>query len=104
MDVMAKRDRLRDAITKAMSDRKIDVLLTPAWATPAPQVEEARNHIWAVRTTRVFNFLDFPAGVVPVTLVTAADVAAPYEPRTDHAALAESVKKTVAGSEGLPIA
>ena len=49
------------------------------------------------------NVLDFTAGVVPVTLVSEADLATAYEPRTDDQALAEAARRAVAGSLGLPV-
>ena len=43
-------------------------------------------------------------GVVPVTLTSAADIAAGYEPQTDDVELAEAAKRAVSGSEGMPVA
>ena len=53
---------------------------------------------------KIYNFLDYPAGVVPVTTVTAADCTGSYEPGTDDAGLADAMQRSRVGSEGLPVA
>jgi fatty acid amide hydrolase len=100
---IAARDDLRDKFGRAWRDHQLDVVLCPAWSYPAPPVEEVRNLTWSVRTTQVFNILDYPAGVVPVTLVTTDDAAAAYEPATDDVQLAQAAIKSVRGSVGLPV-
>jgi fatty acid amide hydrolase len=103
--VIAYRDKLRDCFMRAWRDADLDVVLCPAWAFPAPLVQDVRLATWAVKTTQVFNILDLPAGVVPVTTVSNADLAVvpAYDPQTDDAALAEAARRSVEGSEGLPV-
>jgi len=57
----------------------------------------------SILAARVFNILDCPAGVVPVTNVTAEDIAQPWEPSTCDKAMVEGAKSAVANSLGLPV-
>ena len=63
-DVVAARDRLRDGFRRAWRELELDVMLCPAFAFPAPQVEAVRLLTGAHRSTAIFNLLDCPAGVV----------------------------------------
>ena len=47
----------------------------------------------AHRATCIFNLLDWPAGVVPVTTVSAADLGREYDPETDNAVLSAAAKQ-----------
>lgn len=83
-EVLALRDRQRDQLNKAWNQAGLDVLLCPAWAFPAPPVEEVRNLAPAVWTTQAWNYFDMPAGVVPSGLVTADDLDADWAIELDQ--------------------
>uniref|UniRef100_A0A672I464 Fatty-acid amide hydrolase 1 n=1 Tax=Salarias fasciatus TaxID=181472 RepID=A0A672I464_SALFA len=77
----------------------IDVLLCPS---PGPALQRNENSLsW----TMIYNGLNFPAGVVPVSTVTAED-----EKELDmykgfyQDAMDKCFKKAVSGGEGLPVA
>ena len=53
-------------------------------AYPAPPVEEVQELGGSHRSTCIYNFLDYPAGVVPVTTASAADVAEEDDPKTNR--------------------
>jgi len=99
------RDKLRDKFAQYWTCLGVDVVLSPAWPFPALPVEEVRNaHYGGVCAARIYNFMDYPAGVLPVTKVSAEDLASPYEPRTDDELMARAASAAVAGSQGLPVA
>eukprot|EP00729_Bicosta_minor_P003787 gene3787-7518_t len=102
---VAARDRLRDKFGQAWRKDGLDAVVCPVFPCPAPRVEEVRELTWAIQSTQIFNFLDYAAGVVPVTKVTAQDCAGDdYDPGTDDAGLSDAMKRTRVGSEGLPVA
>jgi len=101
---LARRDVLRDEFASYWRGLKLDALICPVWPFPASPVEETRNwHVGWPEATRIFNLLDYPAGVVTVTKVTAEDLAKPYNPDTDDALMVQSAQASVANSLGLPI-
>jgi fatty acid amide hydrolase len=101
---VAARDRLRDKFGAAWRHADLDVLVCPAFPFPACRVEEVHKLTWAIQTTQVYNFLDYPAGVVPVTTVTSTDTSQPYDPQTDDHGLGAAALESLIGSEGLPVA
>jgi fatty acid amide hydrolase len=64
----AARD-LRLAILAAMREARVDVLLGPPHATPAVPHEKSAQFLLAGSYAMVWNLVQFPAGVVPVTTV-----------------------------------
>lgn len=69
----AARD-YRLALLEAMAQAEIDVLLCPPHATPAlPHTKSAQFAI-AGSYAMLYNLLQFPAGVVPVTTVSSAEI------------------------------
>lgn len=101
---IASRDRLRDRYAKYWGKLNLDVVLCTACPFPATPVEETRNwHISEPSCFRAYNFLDYPAGIVTVTNVNAADLSVPYDPNTDDPYMAQAAKAAVANSLGLPI-
>mmetsp|Transcript_5975 Transcript_5975/g.17134 ORF Transcript_5975/g.17134 Transcript_5975/m.17134 type:complete len:577 (+) Transcript_5975:84-1814(+) len=102
--LMDRRDSLRKRFHDHWQRAGLDALVCPAWALPACHVEEVRHLSKISATTRVFNFLDMPAGVVPVTRVTEADLSQPYEPGHPDPEVNRAAAKCLEGSEGLPMA
>jgi hypothetical protein len=68
-------------------------VLCPAFAFPAPPVELVRLLTGGHRATCIFNLLDWPAGVVPVTTVSGADLGREYDPETDNTVLSAAAKQ-----------
>mmetsp|Transcript_8217 Transcript_8217/g.22584 ORF Transcript_8217/g.22584 Transcript_8217/m.22584 type:complete len:566 (-) Transcript_8217:17-1714(-) len=101
---MGARDKVRDKWAKYWNRLGIDVLLCPPWPFPAPRVEQVRNaHVGNLQAMRLYNFLDYPAGVVPVTKVSSEDLAQTYDPDTDDALMAEAATTSVQDSLNLPV-
>ncbi|CAK9100681.1 unnamed protein product [Durusdinium trenchii] len=97
-----KRDAMRERFYNAWQAAGLDALLCPVSATPALHVEEVQNAVSNVVTTRVFNLLDMPAGVVTVSLVKDSDLV-PYDPGTQDPDVTRMAKRAVQDSLGLPV-
>jgi fatty acid amide hydrolase len=106
--IIETRDRQRDLLNRHWRQAGLDVLICPAWAFPAPPVEEVRNLASAVWTTQAWNYFDMPAGVVPAGRVTAEDLASSWEISLDPPAVEQAFRdaclRSRTGSEGMPIA
>lgn len=106
--IIAARDRQRDLLSRHWRQAGLDVLICPAWAFPAPPVEEVRNLASALWTTQVWNYFDVPAGVLPIGRVIDEDLEIPWDiplnPPSVEASLAEACLRSREGSAGLPIA
>jgi fatty acid amide hydrolase len=106
--IIAARDRQRDLLSRHWRQAGLDVLICPAWAFPAPPVEEVRNLAPAVWTTQAWNYFDVPAGVLPVGRVTAEDMEIPWDialdPPSVEASFKDACLRSREGSAGLPIA
>jgi fatty acid amide hydrolase len=72
------RKELRAEWFAAIASAKLDAVLTPAHALPAIRHGQYRDVTFACSYTLMFNLLDFPAGVLPVTIVSKEDAAAPF--------------------------
>ena len=87
---------------------KLDMLICPAWAFPAPPVEEVRNLAPAVWTTQAWNYFDVAAGVVPVGRVTPADLKESWDIDVDHMSLEPAFRdaclRSREDSQDMPIA
>ncbi|CAE7760617.1 faah-1, partial [Symbiodinium microadriaticum] len=101
---MATRDRLRDKFARFWKANELDLVLCPVFPFPPPPVEEVRKGSGRYIHTRIYNFLDYAAGVVPATHVTEEDLVQGYDPKTDDVPLAEMATRAVEGSLGLPVA
>jgi fatty acid amide hydrolase len=66
---IAKMRRTRAQIGAAMAAERIDVILCPAHATPALPHGFSKDFVLAGSPSMIWNLVQFPAGVVPVTRV-----------------------------------
>ena len=103
-ELYASRDRMREKFYKAWQAADLDVVLCPASATPALHVEEVRNSVHNVITTRVYNLLDMPAGVVTITSVNQYDLSKPYDRGTKDPDVTRMAHRANEDSLGLPVA
>ncbi|XP_060081151.1 fatty-acid amide hydrolase 1-like [Ylistrum balloti] len=81
---------------------KLDVLICPGFAFPAVRSGNVFNVLGGVSYTVFFNLLNYPAGSMPITKVTAEDEAnlAVYPTKTGYE---KEIKKDSVGSKGLPV-
>jgi fatty acid amide hydrolase len=90
----------RQEVFDAMAAAGVDVLLSPAMGVPAVPHGLSANFAIAASYTMLYNLLQFPAGVVPVTTVRAAETAARPAARDSIERRAVEVD---AASAGLPV-
>lgn len=89
----------RQEMFEALDAARIDVLLAPPLATPALPQGHSADFTLAASYTMIYNLVQFPAGVVPVTRVRADDPERPApKDKFDHRAL-EIDRQSV----GLPV-
>ena len=62
-------EHYRSAFLQAWLDHKLDLLLTVPNATPAVPNDGLGNSFGSCGYTFLFNLVDYPAGVIPVTKV-----------------------------------
>ncbi len=90
----------RSTLLDAMETAQIDVLLCPAFATPALPHGMSKNFTLAACYPMIFNATQFPAGVVPVSRVRSDEI----ERRGAKDSIEKHAAKVDAKSAGLPVA
>jgi fatty acid amide hydrolase len=95
----ARMRAARGDIIAHMAAERIDLVLCPAHATPALPHGHSRDFALAGSPSMLWNAMQFPAGVVPVTRVR-SDEAARSEPRGRMEKQAAAVDRE---SAGLPV-
>ena len=71
--ILRKIKEYRKIMLDAMADMGIDALLGPAFACPAVHLDTPRDIFSAATYTGMYNCLNWPAGIVPVTKVNEND-------------------------------
>uniref|UniRef100_A0A8C5ZXG3 Fatty-acid amide hydrolase 1 n=1 Tax=Marmota marmota marmota TaxID=9994 RepID=A0A8C5ZXG3_MARMA len=102
--VLAFPQVYRNSVIAQWKALDLDVLLTPMLG-PALNLNAPGRATGAISYTVLYNCLDFPAGVVPVTTVTAEDEAQMEHYRGYFGDIWDKVlKKAMKNSVGLPVA
>eukprot|EP00058_Branchiostoma_floridae_P009644 XP_002595132.1 hypothetical protein BRAFLDRAFT_67914 [Branchiostoma floridae] len=97
----AGHTKYKEQFQNELKKKDIDVLLCPAFGMPACKPE----HAGALAYCSIFNLLDFPAGVVPVTMVTEEDDRLLDDWHGYGNDLMDKIiKETTRGAVGLPVA
>jgi fatty acid amide hydrolase len=95
----ARLRSVRSEILSRMASERVDLLLCPVHSTPALPHGLSRDFLIAGSWSMLWNLAQFPAGVVPVTRVRAAE-AAREKPRDSLDKRAAEVDRQ---SAGLPV-
>ncbi|XP_014661847.1 PREDICTED: fatty-acid amide hydrolase 1-like [Priapulus caudatus] len=91
-----------DEVMAAWKTAKLDALICPAFSYPALPYGFAHDMLYGATYTVVFNLLDFPAGIVPVTMETKEDQKAlDNYPRTDL--WDRKIVEATRGATGMPV-
>jgi fatty acid amide hydrolase len=103
------RNTFRARFRDAFQTDGLDALLSPAHALPAVPHNSTGDLSPTCSYTMLYNILDWPAGVVPVTTVSAKDEAAACDPSAGGSWIARdrlstSSARAARGTTGLPIA
>jgi len=80
-DRIAIRDVLKEKYLAQWNALGIDCLVCPTLAIPSAIHDTSSAMIGAIYYTAIFNFLDLPAGVIPITKTTMQDTKPAYTPR-----------------------
>ncbi|XP_035699504.1 fatty-acid amide hydrolase 1-like isoform X2 [Branchiostoma floridae] len=102
--LVEREDYVREFLA-AWEDAGIDVLLCHAYPIPAFKYKGAPALLELANYTSIFNLLNFPAGVVPVTKVTEEDdrLLDDYT-GSDNDIFDRFVRKVTKGAVGMPVA
>lgn len=73
-DCIQTRTDYRSNLIKMLKENHIDALVVPGPAIPPPFLNNSQNFTPALQATFVWNTLNFPASVVPVTIVSDEDL------------------------------
>ena len=98
--------KLQDHIKKKtikwwIEENELDCLISPGLATPAIHHGESENLALTCCYTFIWNFLDFPTGVVPITKVKEGEDV--YIDNFHNDRFSKLTKKSLKGSVGLPL-
>jgi len=96
----AKRTAIRKRVLRHWARVGVDIVLCPPHATPALRHGQSADFSVGGCYAMRYNFLNFPAGIVPVTTVRADETRRPSQKDRVEKAAAEAER----GSEGLPVA
>jgi len=95
----ARARAMQAEIFRAWNDAGLDAVVCPPHATPALPHDSCRDFTLGGAFSMRYNFLNFPAGVVPVTRVRGGE-----EERTDpDGRLQKRAAEVDRGSQGLPV-
>lgn len=95
------------AVVDSWQKLKLDGVLCPAMECPAVSTGLPKQLKGITSYFELFNLVDFPAGCIPVSVVTAEDVTAMLDSYPTLSALSEVhelLKKDLKGAIGLPLA
>ncbi|GFO21154.1 fatty-acid amide hydrolase 1 [Plakobranchus ocellatus] len=85
---------------------RLDVVLCPGMPTAAPIAGNDKKLLNCASYTALWNVVNYPAGIVPVTKVTSSDVTKTFDPACFPADTETEriMREDACGSEGLPVA
>ncbi|XP_066297047.1 fatty-acid amide hydrolase 1-like isoform X1 [Branchiostoma lanceolatum] len=102
---LAERETYVEQFLDELKKKNLDLLLCPAFGAPACKPEHAGKILATAAYTSLFNLLNFPAGVVPVTMVTEEDERMLDDWRGyGNDGFDKFIKETTKGAVGLPVA
>ncbi|MEY3012983.1 MAG: hypothetical protein RIT45_1718 [Pseudomonadota bacterium] len=103
-DIAAERTRLRRAELDAWATLGLDAVLCPAHACPAMPLRASGEMTLSLTHALRWSFLNFPAGVGPVTRVRDAEAATALgtlSPRAER--IERQIAEVEAGAAGMPV-
>jgi fatty acid amide hydrolase len=98
-----RRSTLRLSVLDAWASAGLDAVLCPPHATPAVGHRQSGDFTAAGCYAMRYNFLNLPAGVVPVTRVRPGEVARPEPTGRRPDRIDRKAALVEAGTEGLPL-
>lgn len=101
-DIVHERQKYKRSFIGAWKEEGFDVLLAPAFAAPANPHGGPQDATGQISYTALWNLLDFPAGILPVSVVSEREEAE-QRPRLERDAWDKAVDSFEIGSSGLPV-
>jgi len=87
-----------------MHDKNLDGFICPSSGTPAFKHYESKDLAMVITINVIANLLDYCSGVIPVTKVSKEDLKEEYDdPNFPNDHFVQETRKTLQGSEGLPV-
>lgn len=99
----ARRTELRLATVRAWDEARIDAVLCPAHSTPALRHGDSVDFTLGGLPSLLYNFLNLPAGVVPVSRVRAGETTRAPTAGRSLDRIERRAARVEEGSEGLPL-
>ena len=90
----------REMFTKKWKELNLDAMISPVTATPAPQHRGTEFTFCQMSYCMMYNYLNYPTGIVPVTLVQSNEMVYEGEHKDGTDAQCEKIMQ---GSAGLPV-
>jgi len=90
-------------VVRELQQQGIDALIFPAMPVPAMRIGECKDAVGAIAYMGMFNLLNFPAGVVPVTRGTNEDTLNDRQLFSTKDMFHKAMKLNLEGCEGLPM-
>lgn len=97
--LIARARSIQAEVFRAWAEANLDAVICPPHATPALPHDASRDFTLGGALSMRYNFLNFPAGVVPVTTVLAGETGR----KNPQGRLEKKAAEIDEGSEGLPV-
>lgn len=101
-DALQQMKDYKDDLMSSWRANGLDLVIAPSWACPAPRWKDVGRLTPAGTYTILYNFVDFPAGVVPITEENEEDQAL-LEEYNHKDLFCYLLKQTTKGATGMPL-
>jgi fatty acid amide hydrolase len=98
LDLVARFNQLKGDYIRYLRANRLEAIICPVFPTTAPNLTNTTNLLYFGQFLTAFNYLDMPAGTVPITLNTSLD----YTSKTNDS-LTRYLAETMKDSINLPI-
>lgn len=93
----------RETFAAAWSDAQLDGIICPMWENLAPRSHETESFWSDGMYSKLFNFIDYPSGTVPVGSVTTKDVKKLQESYPRRSDMERRLVESQTATVGLPL-
>ncbi len=101
--LLSERNAFRSRFLSSYTSLRLDAVITPAHSLPAVPHHSTGDLTPTCTFPMLFNVLDWPAAVVPVSIVTKRDEEEVEKSFSIKDKLSSSMKRAAKGSIGLPV-
>ncbi|EFX81960.1 hypothetical protein DAPPUDRAFT_210998 [Daphnia pulex] len=101
---ITKKNLYKEEFLSHWREQKLDLCIGPCFACPAPRSVDVSKLSPALSYTSLYNFLDFPVGILPIDKENVEDQAKLEVEYKYSDAVCNLVKATTKGATGMPLA